>query len=68
MTSRRFRAQFRPSIDYLDRRVVPSDLVFAPCPDLTCDTSTNTSTTATTSGSTTVWPSPLIVSGPDSPV
>lgn len=63
--STRPRFQFRPSIDHLDRRDVPSGITFDPIPFVPCDSGAAPTTTDTAP---TIWPSPYAVSGPSSPI
>ena len=63
MASRR-RSSFRPTMDYLDRRAVPSTLVYDSVPFVSCDTGTSATTTTTTTTDT----STLLVCGPTAPV
>lgn len=62
--STRPRFQFRPSIDHLDRRVVPGTIIFDPIPVIPCDAGWSTTTTSTG----TAWPSPLVINGPSAPI
>ncbi len=65
--STRPRFQFRPTLDHLDRRDVPSGLTFDPVPFVPCDSGMATPSNITIP-SETAWPSPLVISGPSSPI
>ena len=65
--STRPRFQFRPTLDHLDRRDVPSSITFDPIPFIPCNTGASV-LPPTTVPSETAWPSPLVISGPSSPI
>ena len=68
MTSRSRRSSFRPDMDYLDRRDVPSGIVFIDPGPLLCDLGNTVSRPNTIADlgppAGTSWPSPLVVTGP----